>query len=393
MYHKGILGYFYTYILHPDHQEFKGANMSDPRVTKLAKVLIGYSLDIKPGQKLHISTNPLASELTLAVYEQAIKAGAHVFVEQPMEELNEIFYKFASDEQLDFVHPVRKFIIETYDADLVIDASSNRRMLSGVDPKHIARSQKARADLMKTFMERSARHELAWCLTVYPNNANAQDADMSLRDYTEFVFAACMLNEDNPIAFWQEEGRRQVKLVEWLKGRDRVALKGSNIDMTLSIKDRTFEPCDGKYNFPDGEIFTGPVEDSASGWVRFRYPAIFMGQEITDIELWFEKGKVVREKASKNQELLTSTLNTDEGARYLGEWGIGTNYGITKFTKDMLFDEKIGGTIHFALGASYPETGGKNESAIHWDMLCDMADSEVTVDDELFYKDGKTVIG
>jgi aminopeptidase len=201
-----------------------------------------------------------------------------------------------------------------------------------------------------------------------------------------------MLNEEDPIAYWREEGRRQSNLVNWLKGRDRAVLKGSNIDMTLSIKDRIFKPADGKYNFPDGEIFTGPVESSAKGWVRFKYPAIFMGQEVADIELWFEDGKVVKEKASKNQELLTATLNTDDGARFLGEWGIGTNYGITRFTKEMLFDEKIGGTIHFAVGASYPETGGKNDSAIHWDMLCDMVESEVTVDGELFYKDGKPAI-
>ena len=160
----------------------------------------------------------------------------------------------------------------------------------------------------------------------------------------------------------------------------------------MSIKGRSFKEADGKYNFPDGEIFTGPVEDSVNGWIRFRYPAIYGGQEVTDIELWFENGKVVREKASKGQELLTSLLDTDNGARYLGEWGIGTNYGIQRFTKNMLFDEKIGGTIHLAVGASYPETGGKNESGLHWDMLCDMADSEVHVDGELFYKNGKTVV-
>ena len=367
--------------------------MSDLRVIKLAKVLVNYSLGIKPGQKMHISASPIAKDLTLAVYEEAINAGAHVFLEQPLEEQLELFYKFASDEQLDFVSPVRKLVVETFDADLGIDASPNRRMLSAVDPKRMARSAKARTEIMKAFLDRSARGELHWCFTVYPNNANAQDADMSLRDYTEFVFAAGMLNDADPAVFWKAEGERQKKLVAWLKGRDNVILKGSNIDMTFSIKDRTFEPCDGKMNFPDGEIFTGPVEDSANGWVRFNYPAIFMGQEINDIELWFENGKVVREKASKNQGLLTSTLNTDDGARYLGEWGIGTNYGITKFTKDMLFDEKIGGTIHFAVGAGYPETGSKNDSAIHWDMLCDMAESEVTVDNDLFYKDGKTVVG
>jgi len=366
--------------------------MSDPRVSKLAKVLINYSLEIKPGQKLRISASPLASDLTLAAYEEAIKAGAHVTIEQPLEEATEIFYKFASDEQLDFVSPVRKLIAETFDASLRIDASSNRRLLSGVDPDRIARNNKAGAGIFKTFMDRSAKGELHWCLTVFPNNANAQDADMSLRDYTDFVFEAGMLNEEDPAKFWRAEGERQGKLIKWLKGRNIAKIKGAYIDMTLSIRDRTFEPCDGKMNFPDGEIFTGPVEDSANGWVRFKYPAIELGQEIQDIELWFENGKVVKETASKNQELLSSTLNTDTGARYLGEWGIGTNYGITKFTKDMLFDEKIGGTFHFAVGAGYPETGSENESAIHWDMLCDMADSEVTVDDELFYKDGKPVI-
>lgn len=366
--------------------------MPDPRITKLAKVLINYSLEVKPGQKMRISAGPLAYELTLAAYEEAIKAGAHVYVEQHMDELFEIFYKHANDDQLDFVNPIEKLMVGSYDAELSIDAPLNRRVLSSIDPQRIARRAKARTELMKTFMERSAQGSLHWVFTVFPNNANAQDADMSLHDYTEFVFGAGMLNEDDPTEFWRGEGRNQRKLVDWLKGHDQAVLKGSNIDLSLSIKERVFIPADGKYNFPDGEIFTGPTEASANGWVRFRYPAIFLGQEVADIELWFENGKVVKEKASKNQELLTSTLNTDAGARYLGEWGIGTNYGITRFTKEMLFDEKIGGTIHFALGASYPETGGKNESAIHWDMLCDMADSEVTVDNELFYKDGKPVI-
>jgi aminopeptidase len=366
--------------------------MTDPRVSKLAKVLVNYSVEIKPGQQLHISTSSLASELTLAIYEEAIKAGANVFLEQPFDEASEILYKFASDKQLDYVSPIRKLIYETFDAQLVIEAMPNRRLLSGIDPQRMARRNKANSKIMKTYLERAARKELRWCLTVYPNNAHAQDADMSLRDYTDFVFGAGMLNEEDPVAFWQSLGKQQTKLCDWLKGRNTVVMKGSNVDLTLSITDRVFISCDGKENFPDGEIFTGPVEDSANGWIRYKYPAIFMGQEITDIELWFENGKVVKEKATKNQELLTSSLNTDEGARYLGELGIGTNYGITKFTKEMLFDEKIGGTIHLAAGAGYPETGSKNDSAIHWDMLCDMAESEVTVDNELFYKDGKPVI-
>jgi aminopeptidase len=160
----------------------------------------------------------------------------------------------------------------------------------------------------------------------------------------------------------------------------------------MSIEGRTFIPCAGEENFPDGEIFTSPVEDSVNGWIRFKYPAIFDGNEVEDIELWFEKGKVVKEKAGKNQELLTSLLDTDPGARYLGEWGIGTNYGITRFTKNMLFDEKLGGTIHLAVGLGFAEAGGNNASGLHWDMLCDMAEAEITIDGELFYKNGKPVV-
>jgi aminopeptidase len=364
----------------------------DPRVAKLAKVLVNYSIALKPGDQFVLRTSPLAEELNLAVYEEAVKAGAHVFVQQSMPGADEIFYKYASDTQLDFISPVRRLITETFDASLYIEAEHNTRSLSGIDPTRMARARKAGAPLSKISMERSARGELRWGLTVYPTHAMAQDADMNLADYREFVYGAGMLNADDPVAFWKAEGVKQAKLTKWLKGRDKAVLKGSNVDINLSIKERTFIPCDGKYNFPDGEIFTGPVEDSVNGWIRFRYPAIYDSQEITDIELWFENGKVVKETASKNQELLTALLNTDAGSRNLGEWGIGTNYGIQRFTKNMLFDEKIGGTIHFAVGAGYPESGSKNESGLHWDMLCDMAESEIVVDGDLFYKDGKPAI-
>ncbi|MCS6910932.1 MAG: aminopeptidase, partial [Anaerolineales bacterium] len=264
--------------------------------------------------------------------------------------------------------------------------------LSGIDPSRQARVRKANAPLTKTFLERAARKELRWVLTQFPTQALAQEAEMSLADYEDFVYGAGLLDQPDPVALWREEGARQQRLIQWLAGRESVVLKGTNIDLRLSIKGRKFIGADGKYNFPDGEIFTGPVEDSVNGWVRFRYPAIYGGQEVTDIELWFEDGKVVKEQASKNRELLTALLDTDAGARYLGEWGIGTNYGIRRFTKNMLFDEKMGGTIHLAVGASYPETGGNNESGLHWDMLCDMAESEITVDGEVFYRNGKPVI-
>ena len=264
--------------------------------------------------------------------------------------------------------------------------------LASVDPKRIARTRKALALISKIGMDRTADGSLRWTLTVYPTHAMAQDAEMSLADYTEFVFGAGMLNEEDPVAFWRAEGERQGSLIQWLNGRDRVELKGENIDLTLSVRGRTFERSDGKYNFPDGEIFTSPVEDSANGWVRFKYPAIYQGQEVTDIELWFEDGRVIKERAAKNQEFLTSLLDLDPGARALGEWGIGTNYGIQRFSKHMLFDEKIGGTIHFAVGAGFPECGGRNESGLHWDMLCDMADSEIVVGGDLFYRNGRPII-
>ncbi len=366
--------------------------MADARVEKLAKVMVNYSLELKPGQKLWLRTTPLAEELNLAVYEEAVKAGAHIFVDQRMPGADEIFFKYASDEQLDYVSPIRRIIVDTFDAELYIDAEHNSRNLSGIDGTRIARSRKAAAELFNQKMKRSADGSYRWCITVYPTHSMAQDADMNLADYREFVYGAGMLNEDNPVAFWKGEGRKQTELADWLKGHDKAVLKGSNVDISLSIKDRVFEISDGRYNFPDGEIFTSPLEDSVNGWIRFKYPAIFDGQEVTDIELWFENGRVVKEKAAKNEELLTSLLNTDSGARILGEWGIGTNYGIQRFSKNMLFDEKIGGTIHFAVGAGFPECGGRNESGLHWDMLCDMAESEITLDGELFYKNGKTVI-
>jgi aminopeptidase len=366
--------------------------MPDPRIIKLAKILVHYSLEIQPGQLFSIETHPWAEELTLAVYEEAIKAGAHAIILPSTPGAREMFFTYASDAQLDHISPVSKLVNESFDAILDIWTTHNTRSMSGIDPSRMARASRARAPLLKRSLERMAKKEMRWCGTAYPTHASAQEADMSLADFREFVYSAGMLNEEDPVSYWRKVGQEQQVLADWLKGRDQVLLKGSDVDLKMSIQDRLFLPCDGKENFPDGEIFTGPVEESVEGWIRFHYPAIWSGQEVSDIELWFEKGKVVKETASKNQDLLTAQLNTDEGARYLGEFGIGTNYGITRFTKDMLFDEKMGGTIHLAVGAGLPESGSRNESGIHWDMLCNMHDAEIRADGELFYKDGKFVI-
>ncbi len=366
--------------------------MPDPRITKLAQVLVHYSLNLQPGEKFRIRTSPLADELSLAVYQEALLAGAHITLQNSLPGAAEIFYKLASESQLTHVSPINRLITETWDADLYIEAEHNTRELSNVDPARMAMVRKANAELSKIYFKRAAQGEIKWSLTVYPTHAMAQEADMSLADYQDFVFGACLLDDKDPVASWRKLGQQQARYIDWMEGKDQVTIKGQHVDLSFSIKGRKFENCDGKYNFPDGEIFTGPVEDSVNGYIRFSYPAIYSGQEVEDIELWFENGAVVKEKASKGQELLTQMLNTDPGARYLGEWGIGTNYGIQRFTKNMLFDEKIGGTIHLAVGAGYPETGSQNESGIHWDMLCDMKDSQVWVDGELFYKDGAFVV-
>jgi aminopeptidase len=242
-------------------------------------------------------------------------------------------------------------------------------------------------------MKRSASGELRWVLGPYPTNALAQDAEMSLTDYEDFVYNACLPDMNDPIGYWQRFSAEQQKIVNWLKGKQTIHVVGKETDLRLSIAGRKFENCDGKMNMPDGEVFTGPVEDSMEGQVYFSYPAINAGREVTGVRLTFEKGEVVKATAEKNQDYLVQTIATDEGSKRVGEFAIGTNEGIKKFTREILFDEKIGGSFHMALGSGYPETGSKNESAIHWDMVCDLRDgSEIWVDNTLFYKNGKFLI-
>jgi aminopeptidase len=366
--------------------------LPDPRVATLARVLVKYSLDLQPGEEVYVSTSPLAEDLCLAVYEEAVLVRAHVFFLIDLPGASEIFFRYASDAQLDYTSPVTHFIFERFAAGIEINAPHNTRELSGADPARQGRARKANAELVKILFGRIAHEEFKECCTLYPTNALAQEADMSLGEYQDFVYDAGLLDLPDPVAAWKKEGERQSELIRWLADKDQVTLKGSNIDLRLSIKGRTFINGAGKINFPDGEIYTSPVEQSVKGWVRFTYPGIYGGQEVSDIELWFEEGKVVKERASKGQELLTALLDTDNGSRYLGEWGIGTNYGIQRFTKNMLFDEKMGGTIHLAVGYGFPQAGCLNDSGLHWDMLCDMSESEITLDDDLFYKNGQFAV-
>lgn len=359
---------------------------------KLAHILVYYSLNLQPGETLLIETTDLSQELCLSVYKEALKAGAHPYISIELSGMKELFYQYATDTQLMYVNPVYKFIYESCDARLYILAPSNTRSLSNIDPKRIRVANKAFMEKAKSYLyDRIFKQKIKWCYTACPTQALAQEADMGFEEYKKFVFESCKLNEPDPIKSWKKLAQRQQKLCEWLYDKSKVILRGPNIDLNMSIKNRAFFNDDGKTNFPDGEIFTSPVENSTNGWVHFSYPVIFENREIIDVELWFKDGKVVKEKASKGQEFLTETLNTDDGARILGELGIGTNYGIKQFTKNMLFDEKIGGTIHLAVGSGFPECGGKNISAIHWDMLCNMSEGEIIVDGKLFYKNGEFV--
>jgi aminopeptidase len=364
--------------------------MPDPRTETVARILVDYSVDVQPGEFVVIRGAPEGAPLVLAVYQRVLERGGHPWLRLGLDQTAEIFFKTASQEQLDFVAAVDRQLVEDTDASIGIWTEINTKALSNVDPKKQSRAQAARRPLSERFLERAARKELKWSGTLYPTQPFAQDAEMSLREFEDFYYGAALVGEPDPIAAWQAVSREQQKLIDSLAGKQQIRLLGPDTDLTLSIAGRSWVNCDGHENFPDGEIFTGPVEDSVDGHVRFTYPACEGGREVEDVRLWFEAGKVVKATAAKNEPFLLAMLDTDEGARYLGEFAFGTNKGVQRFTKNILFDEKIGGTVHMALGSGYPETGSLNRSAIHWDMICDLRQGgEVWVDGVLWAKDGQ----
>ena len=367
--------------------------MKDPRLVRLADVLVNYSVEVRPGDWVIIQGDLLTAPMVEEIYRLVLEAGGHPNTLFGATGLSEIFYQTASEEQLTWISPFVEMVYGEADVVISLMGTDNTRNLTGVDPAKMGKAQAARGEMFTRFMQRSAEGTVRWVGGMYPNNAHAQEADMSLRDYEDFVFSATFADREDPVAAWQGFHQRQQVIVDWLAGRKTRTARGPHLDLSMSIEDRLFVNSDGKKNMPDGEVFTGPVEDSVNGWIEFTYPAIYMGREVEDVRLEFKDGKVVSASASKNEETLLTQLEVDAGARYVGEFAIGTNDGIQRFTKNMLFDEKMGGTVHMALGASIQETLGKNESAIHWDMLCDMTqDSEIRADGDLLYKDGKFVI-
>ncbi len=373
--------------------------MAEPRIQKFAKVLVEHSARVAPGDRVLIEATTAAEPLVRELYLQILEKGGHPV---PLLQLPDMFFPShedllimkGSDAQLDFVPPLQKLAYDHFESRIRIHSTTNTRSQTMMDASRSQRRNKGTGIITETQMRRGAQGAFKWVTTLYPTEAYAQDAGMSLQQYEDFVFGSVHAQEEDPIRFWKEVEKDQQNAVDFMKGKSQVVLRGPNVDLTLSVKDRTFMNSFGTYNMPDGEIYTGPVEDSVNGWVKFTYPAIYGSVAVEGAELTFSKGRAAQVKAEKNQDYLIKMLESDTGSRYLGEFAIGTNFDIDKFTGQILFDEKIGGSFHMALGAGYPETGSKNKSAIHWDMICDMRrDSEILVDSQLFYKNGEFVFG
>lgn len=361
--------------------------------SKLAEVVTEYSTAVGQGDFVVIIGSSAAAPLIEALYAAVLRRGGNPHVEVGLPGLGELRLQLASDDQLDFMDPIRKLVIEEADVILQIDAPTNTKALASADPQKMARWQRAMAPLVPIQLRRMTDRSLRWCFMPWPTGAAAQQTEMGIHAYTDFLYEACALQEEDPIAHWQSVKERQSRLVDFLQERSRVEVRGPGIELSFEYEGRKWVSAHGEANFPDGEIFTGPLETSVNGSIAFNMPTVLYGRETSGVSLTFEDGVVVKASASKGDDFLQSQLTLDEGARRMGEFAIGTNWGVDRITGSTLLDEKIGGTVHMALGASIPETGGKNESTLHWDMVHDMKEGgEIYVDGELFYREGRFVL-
>lgn len=367
----------------------------DSHIEKMARTIITYSMNVKAGEQVLIrATSPAAEPLVQALYQEALRAGAYAFSYIHLRDEDSLALEATDNpNQLSAINPMLELMYQTCDVVIRIDASENPLALTDYEPEtQRARAQSANS-VIKIQMEREGNGSLRRCTTLFPTQGYAQAAGMSLPKFQDFVYKACKLHLEDPVTDWKKMAVEQQRLIDYLAGKKHLHVKGYNIDLEMSIEGRGFANCSGTINFPDGEIYTGPVENSVNGWVKFTYPAYYNGNQVLGAELTFENGQVVSAKAEKNEAFLLSVLDTDPGARRLGEFAIGTNTDIQRFTGSILFDEKIGGTVHMAVGQGYVQTGSTNHSAVHWDMICDMRDGgEIFVDGELFYKNGKFIV-
>jgi aminopeptidase len=345
--------------------------LADYRIENLAKLLVRYSLGLKKDEWVEIIGPYLAEPLLLACQVEALRAGAHVSMRVLLPDSGYLFYKHATDRQLRFISPLEKVMTEKRDAMLFIWGGWNTKELTGIDPKRMAIVQAARKELFARRLQREAKGQFRWVGTMFPTDSSAQDAEMSRSEYEAFVYGAGMVDRPNAIAHWRGVSRRQAKIARFLNRLATVRIVGPDTDITFKTGGRKWVNCDGHVNFPDGEVFTSPRENETEGHIRYSFPAVYGGKEVHNVRLTFRKGRVVESRADKNEELLKAMVRADDGASRVGELAFGTNYSIRRFTKNTLFDEKIGGTMHVAIGAALPEAGGRNKSGVHWDMVCD----------------------
>ena len=340
--------------------------MIDPDA--FARLLCDWCLEVSQGQQVAVVSTTLAEPLIESLHDAILARGAWPLLRIVPPTLEARFYARAGDAQLDSFPPLDLLEVETVDAWLRVRAPANTRALGGVDPGRIARAARARAKITETRLQKR------WCGTIWPTAALAQEAGMSEHDYAAFVERALFLDCPDPAAAWRRLGSEQQELVDRLSGAGEIRIEADGTDLRLRVDGRTWINSDGKTNMPSGEVFTGPIEDSATGKVRFTVPAGAPGVSVEGVELTFAGGEVVEARAERGEDYLRSALATDPGARQLGELGIGTNAAIDRATGQILLDEKIAGTVHLALGRSYAETGGVNVSALHWDLICDLRD-------------------
>ncbi|MBL8761434.1 MAG: aminopeptidase [Phycisphaerae bacterium] len=376
--------------------------MRDPRLDKLADVLVGYSTRVKKGDVVAIVAEPAAKPLVEAVYQSTLRAGGHPYWMTRSESLDGILFRHGTSEQIQSVDPFEMHMMRTADVRIALWAEENTKAFGRIDPARLAMHQAARKPILGVFMERAAKGELRWCGTQYPTAASAQDAEMSLDEYADFVFKAGKLDLSDPVAAWRALHERQERVREALQRCTSVRFfvpghdghDGTDLRVDVSPPS-VWVNCAGHENFPDGEVFTGP--QGADGHVNYTFPAVYQGREVEGVRLVFKGGRVVDASAKKNEEFLVKMLDQDAGARTMGEIAIGTNYSIKDFSKNTLFDEKIGGTFHAAVGAGYPESGSSNESGLHWDMVCDLRGLSgkpggvIEADGKVISRDGKFV--
>jgi aminopeptidase len=357
----------------------------DERIGKLARVLVDYSTEAGEGDQVLISGEVGAGPLIKALYTRLLQVGATPITQISLPGMQELFFEHARDIHYDEIPEVTRAVVDGVDAHITILAPSNTRTLANVDPSRQQALQRRNKPLSEVVLKKDR-----WVVTLFPTEALAQEAQASLSEYEEFAFGAMGLNEEDPVRYWSEKFAEQERLIGRLEEAREIRILGPETDLTLSVAGRKFLNSAGRRNMPCGEVFTGPVEDSAHGTVYFGIPAAVAGREISGARLRFEEGKVVEASAEKGEEYLMSLLDADAGARYLGELGIGTNYNIPRASANVLFDEKLGGTVHLAIGRSYAETGGKNDSSVHTDLVCDLREGgELYADGELIQENGR----